>query len=102
MHQKKAPGQIFFLMHVFPQNFNEINLLTRGLDMVPTKCHAYIVHGSTRLTFSRFRSKIVLYFRVPMFILYIFNVKSVLAYDLLIVCFKTSRRLRESANQIVR
>ena len=23
--------------HVFPQNFNEINLLTRGLDMVPCK-----------------------------------------------------------------
>jgi len=34
MHQKKAPGRSFFLMHVFPQNFNEINLLTRGLDMV--------------------------------------------------------------------
>jgi hypothetical protein len=31
-----------------------------------------------------------------------FHVKSALAYDLLIVCFKTSRRLGESANQIVR
>jgi hypothetical protein len=33
---------------------------------------------------------------------YLFNVKSALAYDLLIVRFKTSRRLGESANQIVR
>jgi hypothetical protein len=29
------------------------------------------VHDSTRLTFSRFRSKIVLYFRVPLHIVYI-------------------------------
>jgi hypothetical protein len=26
MHQKKALGQSFFLMHIFPQNFNEINV----------------------------------------------------------------------------
>ena len=37
MHQKKALGRSFFLMHVFPQNFYEINLLTRDLDMVPCK-----------------------------------------------------------------
>jgi hypothetical protein len=35
------------------------------------KCHAYIVHASTRLTFSKFRSKIVLYFRVSLHIVYI-------------------------------
>ena len=69
----------------------------------------YIVYNSTRLTFSTFRSKIVIYFRVllhhvfrRLLLFYLFNVKSALAYDFLIVRFKTSRQLGESANQIVR
>jgi hypothetical protein len=73
MHQKKAPTWSFFLMHVFPESGtkNYEQLKHRQFQHVKcktNKCHAYIVHDSTRLTFSRFRSKIVLYFRVSLHI----------------------------------
>jgi hypothetical protein len=107
MHQNKAPPQSFLMMHVFAESGTKYQLDYEQLKHIvssdtynakQTKCHAYIVYNSTLLTFSTFRSKIVIYFRVPfhhvfrrLLLFYLFNVKSALAYDILIVCFKTSR-----------